>query len=399
MSERPNREIAEQDLLAILSEADLKARGLNGTFMQTLRDDSFQAHQDKKKGYLGALVANLLSRQSNIPPEQTPLVSAYLLAEQVGAPFDGLLNLERDGRRIVEEHTIEGVPDLYIHVGDVHICVPETGAKGLTNLANLYATTHNQLYRSKLAVEGQKIVRDVAQRMHTKLPDFVDLEDLIGEGNVGLLDAIEKYDPACNVRFETYCAPRIRGAILDGIRASDHLPRLDRTRLDEFSKFAHTFKESQGIVPSKEDLYAEWERRALPIDSFEHFYSDVWIRGGSIASLDADRKQRNGHSRNDYQLSERVTAPLKDNPVVECENNDLMNCFERDLRAIPERYRDPIRRVIMDGITLAQAGDEAEPSLSESRMSQITTLYLKSGSFFPRTRAYLNRSSVIKINL
>ncbi len=400
MSDRPNPEIAEQDLLTILSEADLRARGLNGEVLKALHADSFQTHPDQKNGYLGALVANLMARQSNVPSEKTPLVSAYLLAERVGIPLEGLLDLERDGRKIVEEHTIEGVPDLYIHVGDVHICVPDTQVKGLTSLANLYATTHNQLYRTRLATEGQKIVREVAERVHAKLPSFVDLEDLIGEGNIGLLDAIEKYDPTMNVKFETYAPPRVRGAILDGIRASDHLPRLDRTRLEDLEVFAHQFKESHGIVPSKEDLYAEWERRNLPLDSFEHFYSDVWIRGGNIASLDAERKSTKGFSGSQkLQLKDGVVAPLKYNPLTECENVDLLNCFERDLCAIPERYREPLRRIIMDGITLAQAGDEAEPPFSESRMSQITTLYLKSGSFFPRTRAYLNRAEVITLKL
>ena len=80
------------------------------------------------------------------------------------------------------------------------------------------------------------LVRYTAERLHTKLPDKVEVDDLISAGNFGLMDAIDAFDPGRGVKFETYCSPRIRGSILDELRSMDWVPRLVRARAHQLTR-------------------------------------------------------------------------------------------------------------------------------------------------------------------
>ena len=81
--------------------------------------------------------------------------------------------------------------------------------------------THDQEFRNLLMENYRNLVRYCAERLHSKLPDKVELDDLISAGIFGLMDAIDKFDPRVGVKFETYCSPRIRGSILDELRSMD----------------------------------------------------------------------------------------------------------------------------------------------------------------------------------
>ena len=91
-------------------------------------------------------------------------------------------------------------------------------------------------YRNMLMEHYRDLVRYAAERLHSKLPDKVELDDLISAGIFGLMDAIDAYDPERGVKFETYCAPRIKGSILDELRSMDWVPRLVRARAHQLSK-------------------------------------------------------------------------------------------------------------------------------------------------------------------
>ena len=91
-------------------------------------------------------------------------------------------------------------------------------------------------WRNLLMENYKHIVRYAAERLYSKLPDKVELDDLISAGTFGLMDAIDAYDPMRGVKFETYCSPRIRGSILDELRSMDWVPRLVRARASQLSK-------------------------------------------------------------------------------------------------------------------------------------------------------------------
>lgn len=108
--------------------------------------------------------------------------------------------------------------------------------------------------RNDLWLHYQALVRYLAERLKSKLPACVDVNDLVGFGNVGLREAIEKFEPKRGLNFQTYCVPRIRGAMLDSIRAMDWVPRLIRSRA---SKRGHMFTQLRGKLkrdPTDEEL-------------------------------------------------------------------------------------------------------------------------------------------------
>ena len=90
--------------------------------------------------------------------------------------------------------------------------------------------SHDEYSRNLLMEHYRNIVKYSADRLHSKLPDKVELDDLVSAGIFGLMDAIDAFDPERGVKFETYCSPRIRGSILDELRSMDWVPRLVRAR-------------------------------------------------------------------------------------------------------------------------------------------------------------------------
>ncbi len=109
--------------------------------------------------------------------------------------------------------------------------------------------THDDQHRNLLMEHYRDLVRYAAERLHAKLPDKVELDDLISAGMFGLMDAIDAYDPARGVKFETYCAPRIKGSILDELRSMDWVPRLVRARAHQLAKATHTLEMHLGRKP------------------------------------------------------------------------------------------------------------------------------------------------------
>ena len=93
-----------------------------------------------------------------------------------------------------------------------------------------YKQKGGEVRRNGLMERYLPLVKYNAERIHAKLPDEVDVEDLMSAGIFGLMDAIDAFDLERGVKFETYCAPRIRGAILDELRSMDWVPRLVRSR-------------------------------------------------------------------------------------------------------------------------------------------------------------------------
>ena len=111
--------------------------------------------------------------------------------------------------------------------------------------------TREDCYRNLLMEHYRDLVKYCAERLHSKLPDKVELDDLISAGIFGLKDAIDAFDPARGVKFETYCAPRIRGSILDELRSMDWVPRLVRARAHQLAKATHALEIRFGRKPNE----------------------------------------------------------------------------------------------------------------------------------------------------
>src|SRR5437016_12276146 len=129
--------------------------------------------------------------------------------------------------------------------------------------------------RNHLVEHYLPLVRYRAERIWSRLPDGVDLDDLISAGVFGLMDAINAFDMERGVKFETYCVPRIRGAMLDELRTMDWVPRLVRSKASKMEEARKTLEASLGRPPSAEELA---ERLGVPLDEFHKMVGDATAR-------------------------------------------------------------------------------------------------------------------------
>ena len=120
-----------------------------------------------------------------------------------------------------------------------------------------YQQTGDPNLRNRLVMQYAPLVKYVAGRMRTRLPDSVDQDDLVSDGVLGLMDAVERFDPGRGLTFQTFAVPRIRGAIIDGMRAMDFVPRSVRDKLRTVQKAQLALEERLGRTPEVEEIAAE----------------------------------------------------------------------------------------------------------------------------------------------
>src|SRR5881394_3715326 len=135
-----------------------------------------------------------------------------------------------------------------------------------------YKKTKSESLRNTLMENYLHLVRYNAERIHVKLPDEVELDDLMSAGIFGLMDAIDAFDMERGVKFETYCAPRIRGAILDELRSMDWVPRLVRSRAHKMESATKQLEVELGRSPTNEEIA---RRLKIPMAEFEKMAKDA----------------------------------------------------------------------------------------------------------------------------
>jgi RNA polymerase sigma factor for flagellar operon FliA len=203
------------------------------------------------------------------------------------------------------------------------------------------------------------LVRFNAERIYTRLPDEVDVEDLMSAGLFGLMDAIDAFDLDRNVKFETYCAQRIRGAILDELRAMDWVPRLVRHRTAKVESAKQKFEMKNGRPPTQHELS---DILGLPAEEFE--------------KVDRDGKAVQTHSITRKAIGSDGSKEFRELDVVreEDDTNPLRAMQRRDLKDLITRGLSRAERLIVvlyyyEGMTMKEIG--ATLDLSESRVSQM----------------------------
>src|SRR5436853_7742363 len=135
-----------------------------------------------------------------------------------------------------------------------------------------YRKTASDEIRNFLIERYLDIVKYTAERMHMRLPSEVDVEDLMSAGLFGLMDAIDAFDLERGVKFETYCAPRIRGAILDELRSMDWVPRLVRSRAHKLDGASKQLETELGRAPTNDEIA---KRPKVSMGEFEKMAKDA----------------------------------------------------------------------------------------------------------------------------
>ena len=218
--------------------------------------------------------------------------------------------------------------------------------------------------REQLIINYSPLVKYVAGRLSSSLPQTVDTADLISYGIFGLIDAIEKYDPDRGIKFETYAIARIKGAIIDELRAMDWVPRSVRARARELETAYITLETRLKRVPEDSEVAEEMgiSPRELhdilsklsytSIVSFE----ELWVGG--------DREDRG----NAMSVIEDETA---DDPVKMFEAEEIKDILASAIERLPERERIVIGLYYYEGLTLKEIGQVL--GVTESRVSQLHT--------------------------
>ncbi len=164
-----------------------------------------------------------------------------------------------------------------------------------------YKKTRSEALRNILMENYLHLVRYNAERIHVKLPDEVELDDLMSSGIFGLMDAIAAFDMERGVKFETYCAPRIRGAILDELRSMDWVPRLVRSRAHKMDGATKQLEVELGRAPTNEELA---KRLQVPMAEFDKMAKDA----SAVGVVSLSRKVVRDRQQQGWGLPARSTS-------------------------------------------------------------------------------------------
>jgi RNA polymerase sigma factor for flagellar operon FliA len=232
--------------------------------------------------------------------------------------------------------------------------------------------TRDEQYRNLLMERYRYLVRYTAERVHTKLPDKVELDDLISAGNFGLMDAIDAFDPRRGVKFETYCSPRVRGSILDELRSMDWVPRLVRARAHQLARARQSLEAHLGRKPRKEELAEELD---MDIEEFNRLQQDADAIG--IVSLNS--QYGDDENEKDIREIDVIKDRKSEAPPIEAQKRDLKNLLTKGLT---RAERLILVLYYYEEMTMKEIG--ATLDLSESRVSQMHS------SILARLKAQLN---------
>jgi RNA polymerase sigma factor for flagellar operon FliA len=222
-----------------------------------------------------------------------------------------------------------------------------------------YKDARSQEIRNWLMENFFPLVRYNAERIHTRLPDEVDVQDLMSAGLFGLMDAIDAFDLDRGVKFETYCAPRIRGAILDELRSMDWVPRLVRHRTARVESARQKFEMALGREPTIDELSDKLNLRG---EELEKYLRDSNARG--VTSLARKCFQSDGNR--DVREIDVIKDESQRDPVAEIQRRDVKDLITKGLS---RAERLIVILYYYEEMTMKEIG--ATLDLSESRVSQM----------------------------
>jgi RNA polymerase sigma factor for flagellar operon FliA len=226
--------------------------------------------------------------------------------------------------------------------------------------------SRDPIARDRLIVHYSPLVKFVAGRVGAGLPSSVDSGDLVSHGIFGLIDAVERFDPERGVKFETFAVPRIRGAVFDGLRSLDWVPRSVRSRAREVEGAFSELEGRLGRAPTDEELAAH-----LKISRADFQKWLVSISSTTVGPLDrallAGAEPRG------------LGGEVPESPSAMVEESEVRRLVKGEVRKLPDREKLVLSLYYDEGLTLAEIGSVL--GVTESRVSQIHTkavLHLRS---------------------
>ena len=241
--------------------------------------------------------------------------------------------------------------------------VPEHGEQELVDLWDRFKSTADPAAREGLILHYSALVKFVAGRVRAGLPRSVDPQDLASYGTFGLIDAIDKFDPERGYKFETYAVNRIKGAILDELRALDWVPRSVRSRAREIQRNLAELEHSMQRTPSDEELS---DHMGVPLETLQDHLGEISTLG--FVALD---ELLNPAERDSAAVRDVMADPRAADPSGSFEQEETRYLLADSIQRLPDRERLVVTLYYYEGLTLAEIGKVL--SVTESRVCQIHT--------------------------
>jgi RNA polymerase sigma factor for flagellar operon FliA len=233
--------------------------------------------------------------------------------------------------------------------------VAKTKVAAVAAYKNVDAYEKEELIKSYLP-----LVKKVVHRLSGRLPKDIDIKEMINSGIIGLVDALEKFDPAHETNFATYAQFRIRGAILDSFRSQDWLPRSLRFKSHQIEQAFQRKEQKLGRPATDEEVSAEL---GISIEDLQEMLSEV----GSIVMLSFEELGF-GHGEERFQAEEILAAKGHD-PLHKLLGGEKVELIARALDRLPEKERLVISLYFYEELNLKEIGEIL--GVTESRASQI----------------------------
>tara|TARA_B100001971_G_scaffold214683_1_gene253602 strand:+ start:2831 stop:3565 length:735 start_codon:yes stop_codon:yes gene_type:complete len=217
--------------------------------------------------------------------------------------------------------------------------------------------------KDQIIVEYAPLVKFIAQKIASRLPSNIELDDLISCGVIGLMDAIQKFDPSRDNKFKTYAEFRIRGAILDELRSQDWVPRSVREKSKQLEKAYAKLERELGRPATDDEMCKELEC------SLEDFH-DMVNKSKSVSLLNIDDSA--SFNRGDKKLMMGLLEHRRSsNPFSAVNYKSAQNIIKEGIKALPEKQRLVLSLYYFEDLNLKEIGQVLD--VTESRVSQLHT--------------------------
>ena len=227
-----------------------------------------------------------------------------------------------------------------------------------------FKKTKSAKLRDKFIRQYMPLVKYVAGKVSVGMPNSVEFDDLVGYGQFGLLDAINKYDPAKGVKFKTYAVTRIRGAIFDELRQIDWVPRSVRQKSREIEDAIVSLESRLGRPATDSEIAA-----SLNMQEDEYHRTIMKISGTSILSL--NEVWYSGDDSDSMSIGDSIEAPHSLNPDVIADREEIKKVIIEAISELPENEKKVIVLYYHADLTFKEIGKVL--NVSESRISQLHT--------------------------
>jgi RNA polymerase sigma factor for flagellar operon FliA len=222
-------------------------------------------------------------------------------------------------------------------------------------------------WQEQMVLQYTPLIKYIASRLSLRLPSHISMEDLISSGIIGLIDAVQKFDPSKNISFKTYAEFRIKGAMLDELRSLDWIPRSVRKKSHLIENAYAQLQKSLGRPAEAEEVA---ELLGMELAEFHQLLDET--KSVSLVTLEEGRKTMGGHAAClDHELLETIQDDNARDTFLAVHFGELQDIMVQAIEALPDKEKLLISLYYYEELTMKEIGQIM--GYTESRISQLHT--------------------------